>query len=169
MKTDNMEPDSLPRETLVELAKMFFRNSRIVDGLWFQKVEDEFGLDAAVKLDQQVWEIHAQGEAKRIKDTLDLKEEGPEAVLKALKYTLSMDTPEIEESGPDRIVIRINNCPVHEARARKGRPQFPCKEQGLTIYPAVAKEIDPRVKVRCLMCPPDPHPEDVWCRWEFTI
>jgi len=28
--------------------------------------------------------------------------------------------------------------------------------------------IDEKVEVRCLMAPPDPHPEDLWCEWEMT-
>jgi hypothetical protein len=29
--------------------------------------------------------------------------------------------------------------------------------------------IDPRIATRCLACPPDPHPEEFWCAWEFYL
>ena len=29
--------------------------------------------------------------------------------------------------------------------------------------------IDPRIETRCVACPPDPHPEEYWCAWEFSI
>jgi hypothetical protein len=29
--------------------------------------------------------------------------------------------------------------------------------------------MDPRIETRCICCPPDRHPEDVWCAWEFTV
>jgi hypothetical protein len=29
--------------------------------------------------------------------------------------------------------------------------------------------IDPRIQTRCVACPPDPHGEDLWCAWEFTL
>ena len=32
-----------------------------------------------------------------------------------------------------------------------------------------ARTIDARIKTTCLVCPPDDHPEDVWCAWEFMI
>jgi hypothetical protein len=38
-----------------------------------------------------------------------------------------------------------------------------------TICEAAATVINPAAKVKCLVCPPDEHPEDVWCEWEFEI
>lgn len=36
-------------------------------------------------------------------------------------------------------------------------------------FSGFAKEIDERVEVRCVMAPPDPHPDDLWCQWEFRL
>ena len=35
--------------------------------------------------------------------------------------------------------------------------------------PVVAKTLNPEVEVNCLVCPPDEHPKDLWCRWEFKL
>ncbi|WP_369730633.1 DUF6125 family protein [Anaeromyxobacter sp. Fw109-5] len=32
-----------------------------------------------------------------------------------------------------------------------------------------ARTVDPRIRTRCLACPPDDHPDELWCAWEFTI
>ncbi|MBK5273963.1 MAG: hypothetical protein JJE30_02775 [Desulfuromonadales bacterium] len=29
--------------------------------------------------------------------------------------------------------------------------------------------IDPRIRTSCIACPPDVHPEDFWCAWEFEL
>jgi len=29
--------------------------------------------------------------------------------------------------------------------------------------------MDPRITTRCISCPPDAHPEEFWCAWEFTV
>ena len=42
-------------------------------------------------------------------------------------------------------------------------------EQERQEFNSFAKEIDERVEVRCLMAPPDPHPEDLWCEWEVRL
>jgi len=29
--------------------------------------------------------------------------------------------------------------------------------------------IDPRIERSCIACPPDPHPEEFYCGWTFTM
>jgi hypothetical protein len=36
-------------------------------------------------------------------------------------------------------------------------------------YAEFARAVDPRIQTRCIVCPPDDHPDDVWCAWEFSI
>jgi hypothetical protein len=65
--------------------------------------------------------------------------------------------------------FEMNDCRVQAARKRKGLPDFPCKPVGLVEYTGFASEIDARIQTRCLACPPDPHPDELWCAWEFTL
>jgi len=63
----------------------------------------------------------------------------------------------------------MNNCRVQYARKQRNLPDFPCKPVGVVEYGDFAKTIDPRIKTRCISCPPEPHPENYYCAWEFTI
>ena len=45
------ELEKFPKETLIELIKMYSRNWLTLDGLWFSGVEEKFGLDEALALD----------------------------------------------------------------------------------------------------------------------
>jgi hypothetical protein len=74
------------------------------------------------------------------------------------------------EWGPDRRSLRffMDSCRVHSARERKGLPRFPCKGIGEVEFPTFAANIDPRIRTRCLRCPPD-APEGLYCGWEFTL
>ena len=76
---------------------------------------------------------------------------------------------EIVEQTDDRLVFRMNDCRVQAARKRKGLPDFPCKPVGLVEYSGFAKTIDPRIETRCIGCPPDAHPDEWYCAWEFTL
>ncbi len=59
----------------------------------------------------------------------------------------------------------MRDCRVQSARRRKGLPDFPCKSVGLVEYAGFAKVVDPRLRTRCISCPPDPHGGDVACAW----
>ena len=67
------------------------------------------------------------------------------------------------------LVLRMNDCRVQSARELRGLAAFPCKAVGQVEYPGFARAIDPRIGTRCLVCPPDPHPDDFYCSWEFSL
>jgi hypothetical protein len=96
---------------------------------------------------------------------------GIPALIQALKFRLyaHINVQEIEEASDTHCVFRMNRCRVQEARKRQGLPDFPCKPIGIVEYSGFAKTIDPRIKTKCLICPPDSHPSDVWCSWEFRL
>ncbi len=64
---NDKELRDLSREDLLKVIKIFSRNWITLDGLWFLGVEDEFGLEAAVKLDEQMWSKQAGIEARRMR------------------------------------------------------------------------------------------------------
>ncbi len=142
------------------------------DGLWFQAVENEFGIEAAIKLDGIAWSRFSPIEAGRI-----LKRMGKEAgggldlLDEALKQRLYafINKQRVEEKTEKKLVFEIIGCRVQEARQRKGLPAFPCKEVGVLEYATFATAIDSRIETRCLHCPPDDYNGEYWCRWEFTI
>jgi len=142
------------------------------DGLWFRVVEAKFGMETALELDRKAWEKFTEIEAKRIMKRLDIAPGGGiSALIQALKFRLYafINVQEVLEASETRCVFRMNRCRVQEARQRQGLPDFPCKSVGIVEYSGFAKTIDPRIQTRCLVCPPDPHPQGVWCAWEFFI
>ena len=162
----------LNREELLTLLEDAAKNWLAHDGLWFQAVENRFGMEAALELDAEAWERFTVIEAQRILKFLGLEPGGGiPALIKAFEYRLyaRINVQEVIEVSETRCVFRMNNCRVQHARQRKGLPDFPCKPVGLVEYSGFARTIDPRIKTRCLACPPDPHPSDYWCAWEFTL
>jgi len=68
-----------------------------------------------------------------------------------------------------RAVLDIGRCRTQETRLSKGLGEFPCKKVRCGYLEKFAKTLNPKIKVNCLVCPPDEHPKDSWCKWEFTI
>jgi len=164
--------EDLPRETLIELARMYARNWQTLDGLWFGNVEAQYGLEAAVKLDLKNWERQSVVEAERIKEILNLAKGGLPSVLKVLSlmsWQLASPIFELEEESPQKIVFYYPRCPVQEGRKRQGKQEFPCKTMKLLLLSNIARVVEPRAAVKCLTCPPDPHPDKFWCKWELTM
>jgi hypothetical protein len=164
---EDLEPQQL-QELLIDAAKNWLAH----DGLWFRAVEEKFGMEAAMELDKKSWEKFTVIEAKRIMKRLNLAPGGGiPALIQALKFRLYafINVQEVLEASENRCVFRMNRCRVQEARQRQGLPDFPCKSVGIVEYSGFARTIDPRIQTRCLTCPPDPHPPNVWCAWEFFI
>lgn len=167
-----IKPEDLSKEELLDFIGDLARNWLAHDGLWFQAVENEFGIEKAIELDAKAWEKFTQIEAQRVKKRLNLPDNGGiPALIQALKFRLYafINKQEVVEVSKNRCVFRMVTCRVQEARKRKGLPDFPCKKVGIVEYTYFAKTIDPRIKTRVVACPPDPHPPEFWCSWEFFI
>ena len=153
---------------IADFAKLWLAHA----GIWFQAVEQEYGLDAAIRLDAVAWSRFSPLEAKRI-----LKRIGREAGggLDLLEVALGqrlyafINEQKIVEKTNRILIFEMTSCRVQDARHRKGLDSFPCKEVGIVEYSTFARTIDPRIQTRCLRCPPDEYNREYWCRWEFTI
>jgi hypothetical protein len=166
------EIKDLTKEELLGFLTDAAKNWLAHDGLWFQAAEKTFGLDTALELDKKAWETFTVIEAKRIMKRLGMEPGGGiQALIQALKFRLyaHINVQEVTEVSETRCVFRMNRCRVQEARIRKGLTDFPCKSVGIVEYSLFAKTIDSRIETKCLICPPDTRPEDVFCAWEFTI
>ncbi|MFA9454145.1 MAG: DUF6125 family protein [Candidatus Aminicenantaceae bacterium] len=166
------EIQDLDRDELMVLLENAAKNWLAHDGLWFQAVEEKFDLETAKELDGRAWERFTVIEARRIMQFLNMEPGGGiPALIQALKFRLYalLNVQEAVDISDTRCVFRMRNCRVQDARRRKGLPDFPCKPVGIIEYSGFARTIDPRIRTRCLSCPPDQHPEDFWCAWEFIL
>jgi len=162
--------EELPRQKLLEVARLYSSNWLSTDGLWFSQVEEEFGLEAALRLDLKVWERLSVIEASRIRDLLDGEVGGVAGVLRAVNFMTfaPLFGYDLEMLSEGRGLLRVNRCPPQEARVRQGKGEFPCRPVGEVCFINLARVLDPSVGVTCLFCHPDPHPEEAWCQWEFS-
>lgn len=162
----------LSKEELVKIIVDDAKNWLAHDGLWFQAIERRYGMDVAVDADIEAWRYFTVIEARRIMARLEMVPGGGiPALVECLKHRFyaRLNLQESIEQTDTRVVFRMLDCRVQSARKRKGLPDHPCKSVGVVEYGEFAKTIDPRISTRCIACPPDPHPEEFWCAWEFTL
>lgn len=156
------------QQWLQDAAKLWLAH----DGLWFQTVESSVGMQQAITHDAEAWGRFSPIEAQRIMKRLGLKPGGGiDALIRCLQHRLYalLNRQEVVERSDTRCVFRMKTCRVQDARKRKGLDDFPCKEVGLVEYTTFAVTVDPRLRTRCVACPPDDHPDEWWCTWEFSL
>jgi len=164
--------EEMTREELIRIVQDDAKNWLAHDGLWFQAVEARHGLEAAIDSDRAAWEKFTVIEANRILERLGMKPGGGiPALLECLKHRLyaRLNVQEAVEVTDARAVFRMVDCRVQSARRRKGLADFPCKSVGIVEYTEFARTIDPRIRTRCIACPPDEGPRNWYCAWEFTL
>ncbi|WP_025322772.1 DUF6125 family protein [Deferrisoma camini] len=162
----------LSKEELIRMLIDDAKNWLAHDGLWFQAVEKAHGMEAAIEADRAAWERFTVIEARRIMERLGMKPGGGiPALVECLnhRFYARLNLQETVEVSERRAVFRMLDCRVQSARKRKGLPDFPCKSVGIVEYAEFARTVDPRIRTRCIACPPDEHPDEFWCAWEFTI
>lgn len=153
---------------LQDAAKLWLAH----DGLWFQAVETADGMETAIAHDTTAWSRFSPLEARRIMNRLGLEPGGGiPSLVSCLQYRLyaHLNEQELVEQSETHCVFRMRKCRVQDARKRKGLNDFPCRSVGIVEYSTFAATVDPRLECRCLACPPDDHPEEWYCSWEFTL
>jgi hypothetical protein len=162
----------IPIEELLDFLFLQLRNLWRVDGLYFLGIEEKFGTKTATEIDSQVWKVMAKIEAKSLKRMFKVGENADvPSIMKLLqKSSWALDQPfKVIEVDEKRAVLSVEKCRTQEARLKKGFGEFPCKTVRSGYLLNFAKIFNSNAEVNCLVCPPDEHPSDLWCKWEFIL
>jgi hypothetical protein len=162
----------MPVEKLLDYFFLQVRNLWRVDGLYFLGIEKKAGTEAATEVDASVWQAMAEIEAKSLQRVFDVGKSPDVPTIMSLlrKTSWALDQPfKTIEISNERAILSVDRCRTQEARLNKGFGEFPCKKVRFGYLRNFAKTLNPNVGVNCLVCPPDRHKKDSWCRWEFTM
>ena len=161
----------IPNDKLADFIFMHLRNMWAVDGLYFLGIEEKFGTKPATEIDSNVWKVMGKIEARRLKGLLNLKNNDIPTMIKALQHSgwaLDLEDKEIIVEK-NKAILRNVKCRVQNTRIKKNLVEFPCKKVRWSYLKSFAYEFNPNIIVDCNVCPPDKHPDDLWCEWEFTL
>ena len=153
-----------------EYIDFLMRQIRLADAYWFLGVEKSWGLPAAVKVNEEVWETIGAKTAREIKRRFSVPEKGLDGFVRAqMYYPWTRISGHVITREGGKVIITVPSCLPQVARIKSGLGEFPCKDMHLKEFCAFAKEIDDTIEVKCVYAPPDAHPQTCFCRWEFTI
>lgn len=162
--------EDLTREELLKLIQVYAKYWLANDGCFFLAGEEEFS-SFATELDVKERKQTAASEGRRLMKAFKISPNGGlKALEKTLRYRLytAINRQKIEWANVNTLSLKMLECRLQKKLRERGLPSFHCKELGLAGFREFAKTVDPRIRVRCISCPPDPV-SDSYCLWEFTL
>jgi hypothetical protein len=104
-----------------QIADYFRRSYTAVDGLWFLKVEERYGFQTGLQIDEEVWKVLPKIQARMIKDMAGL-ESGIDDLFRAIAVRLQLEGFSFKGDRKDRgFTILVSRCPWHDLMIRSGR------------------------------------------------
>ena len=106
-----------------QISEYFNRSYTAVDGLWFMKVEERYGFETALDIDNDVWQVMPKIQARKLK-TMGNLEDALESLRKCITTKLTLDGFEFKtELRDDNSLLRIalTECPWHNIMIKSGR------------------------------------------------
>jgi len=158
------------KEELIDFIDMLQRNWWNLQNNWMLYVNNEYGEEAAVKGDSHCFTANAKVQMYRL-----IKMYGLKGDLQSLMDAMVLSTIwancdyDIWKIDDTKFRIKVTNCYQQVRRVEDGIGELACKPAGIAICEAAGKVINKETQMKCIVCPPDEHPSDVWCEWEFEV
>jgi hypothetical protein len=128
----------------------FYQSYAKVDGLWFVKIEEKYGFENALHIDEEVWKVMPKIQARLLKK-MGNREKGLGDLFECLSTKLNLEgyviAPNFKEDAKE-FSITILECPWYKIMAQSGR-----ESQAAVIGPRIcgseyavwAKEFGPGI------------------------
>ena len=134
-----------------QVADYFHRSFTAVDGLWFMKVEERFGFNTALEIDNEVWKVFPKIQARELRSILKV-EKGMSALKACLTADLTLKGFEFKVQDDDKgtgFSMIISQCLWHDIMVKAGRKHLSAKVGNVicqTEYSLWAQEFDDGIR-----------------------
>jgi len=139
-------------------AEYFRRSYEAIDGLWFMILEEEFDFERALEFDRRVWRIVPKIQCRKVRELLDIKGVGLDALSAALAAKFGFEDTECAANRNGNVLeVVLMECPWFDLMKKSGREHL-AGRVGETIcgteYPAWAAECgcSPKVDIKSRIC-----------------
>ena len=106
-----------------QVAEFWHRSYSSVDGLWFMKVEEKYGFDTALDVDDEVWKVLPKMQARTLKSMAGCGN-GIDALFQCLATKLNLEGFGFEakkDAGGQGFAVTIRRCPWHDLMVKSNR------------------------------------------------
>ena len=160
----------LTKEKLIDYINIVNRNFWTLQGNWMVSIGERYSNQVALEFDDICFGRCAEVQVYRLKKFFNLGSDIP-SLIRIFTFSQFWSTLDCEYDRvtDKQIIWRVTRCPMQLQRIKNGLGELPCKLSALSINEKIAKAINPKMKVACLLCPPDSHPENRWCEWLFEL
>ena len=107
--------------TYKQQAEFLRRSYTAVDGLWFMKIEEKYGFEAALEIDKEVWKVFPKIQARLLK-SMSKMDHGIDALVECYSTRLALENFTFRtEKTENGVKVIIEKCPWHEVMVKSGR------------------------------------------------
>ncbi|MDD5126785.1 MAG: DUF6125 family protein [Dehalococcoidales bacterium] len=142
-----------------QITEYLYRSYTTVDGLWFMKLEEKYGFDTALDIDDAVWKVLPKIQARILKALV--KADSPvEALFECLTTRQALEGFHLKDwkkYGNDGFELSIDRCPFFDIQVKSGRKKVSARVGDTicnTVHSTWAAEFDSKLTFKLLqrMC-----------------
>ena len=145
-----------------QIAEYFHRSFTAVDGLWFMKVEEKYGFDAALEIDNEVWKVLPKIQARAMRSSLNAAQD-IDGLYDCFLTRLRIEGFQFETRKDSQgFTVVVKSCPWHNQMIQSGREHLSGKVGSMicrTDYAVwarefgnIAFELQDQICAGCVQC-----------------
>jgi len=160
------------RETLTNTLELYRKMFLAIDGFWFLGIKDQFGEDVAMDRDLWAWDKYIRYEYKHLMKMFNIEGDDVGTLFKLMQLSAWAGNLKIEWELKNAAhgIVRVVKCHTLDALLKEGqgRECYFCHVVEQKMFDMQARHLNPKMKARPLLLPPESIGGPICCEWEIV-